>query len=69
MKLKPGSVAIIASDGVLMEESDRWLRDIMNSDSASDTKALARSALQGAVREYGCQDDMTVLAVRVDARA
>lgn len=69
MKLKPGSLAIIASDGVLVEDDDRWLRDIMHGFDGDDTKALARSTLQTAIREYGCQDDMTVLAIRVDARA
>ena len=68
MKLRPGSLAIIASDGVLMEDDDRWLRAIMQGFEGDDTKQLAKAALQGAVREYGCQDDMTVLAVKVDLR-
>ena len=67
MRLRPGSVALIASDGVLAEEKDRWLRDLLL-DAGDDMKALAHAALQGAVRQYGCEDDMTVLAVRVDRR-
>jgi stage II sporulation protein E len=67
MRLKPGSVALIASDGVLAEEKDRWLRELLLA-GGDDMKALAQDALQGAVRQYGCEDDMTVLAVRVDRR-
>ena len=69
IKLKPGSVAIIASDGVLAEEDDLWLRSMLTSFEGGDAKALARDALQNAVRQYGCEDDMTVLAVYVDKRA
>ena len=69
MKLKPGSVAIIASDGVLAEEDDHWLRQMLLSFRGDDAKTLARDALQNAVRQYGCEDDMTVLAVYVDKRA
>ena len=68
MRLKPGSVALIASDGVLAEEKDLWLRELLVG-AGDDMKALAQSALQGAVRQYGCEDDMTVLAVRVDRRS
>ena len=68
MRLKPGSVALIASDGVLADKNDRWLRELLLGAEDGDVKALARAALQGAVRQYGCEDDMTVLAVRVDRR-
>ena len=68
MRLKPGSVALIASDGVLAEENDLWLREMLSASTEPDMKKLAREALQGAVRQYGCTDDMTVLAVRVDRR-
>ena len=68
MRLRPGSVALIASDGVLAEEKDLWLRELLAADSGENMKALAQEALQGAVRQYGCEDDMTVLAVRVDRR-
>lgn len=68
MRLKPGCVALIASDGVLAEENDVWLREMLSGSTEQDMKKLAREALQGAVRQYGCEDDMTVLAVRVDRR-
>lgn len=69
MKLKPGNVALIASDGVLVEESDAWLREMLTGSDGMDTKTLAKETLRAAVRQFGCEDDMTVLAVRVDERA
>ena len=67
MRLKPGSTAIIASDGVVGDTDDTWIRDILAS-SVSDMKKLARDTLQGAEKSCGNCDDMTVLAVRVEER-
>jgi stage II sporulation protein E len=69
MKLKPGNVALIASDGVLVENNDAWLREMLTGSDGMDTKTLAKETLRAAVRQFGCEDDMTVLAVRVDERA
>lgn len=68
MRLKPGSTAIIASDGVLGDKNDKWLREVMDS-ASDDMKLLARDTLREAEKLYGKNDDMTVLAVRVEARA
>lgn len=68
MRLKPGNVALIASDGVTAEQKDAWLREMLLNSDGSDTKTLARETLKAAVRQFGCEDDMTVLAVRVDER-
>lgn len=69
MKLKPGNLALIASDGVMVEKNDAWLREILLKAEGVDTKTLAKETLRTAVRQYGCEDDMTVLAVKVDERA
>lgn len=69
MRLKPGSLAVIASDGVIPGESDGWLREMMQGAGDKDTKTLAREVLRRAADECGHTDDMTVLAVRVDTRA
>lgn len=70
MRLKPGSVAVIASDGVITGDDDAWLREQLRDESDDkDMKTLAREVLRKAADEYGAADDMTVLAVRVDARA
>ncbi len=68
MKLKPGNVAIIASDGVVVDSKDTWLRELLLKDEGKDTKTLAKDALRSAVKQFGCEDDMTVLALRVDER-
>ena len=44
------------------------LREILDSKS-DDMKLLARDTLREAEKLYGKNDDMTVLAVRVEARA
>lgn len=68
MRLKPGSVALIASDGVMVENRDAWLREILLKCDQQETKELAKETLRAAVRQFGCEDDMTVLALRVDQR-
>lgn len=68
MKLKPGSLAVVASDGVLAEEDDTWLRNLLQEWKSEDTKALAAEAMKNAVKQYGCEDDMTVLAVSIEKR-
>ena len=68
MRLNPGSTAIIASDGVIAGGEDEWLRALLGK-GFQDMKALARSALKEAEKLYGTEDDMTVVAVRVEERA
>ncbi len=68
MRLKPGSFAVIASDGVVPGDSDGWLRDLMTQSEGRDMKQLARDVIKAAEGAYGQSDDMTVLAVRVDER-
>ncbi len=68
LKLRPGSTALIASDGVLAEPGDAWLRELLSKEQ-NDMKGLARSALRAAEEQYGAADDMTVIAVRLEKRA
>ena len=67
MKLGPGSTALIASDGVIAESDDEWVKNILRRDF-DDMKALAKSTLREAERLYGSGDDMTVVTVRVEER-
>lgn len=69
MRLRPGSVAVIASDGVIAETNDDWVRKMLSETEGRDMKALAKELLQAALKQYGASDDMTVLTVRVDKRA
>ncbi len=68
MKLRPGSMALVASDGVLAGTEDGWLRALLGKGMA-DMKALAKAVLKEAESLYGVGDDMTVVAVRVEERA
>ena len=68
MRLRPGNVALIASDGVLAEKNDQWLRDILASADQVETKMLAKTALRAAMLRFGNADDMTALAIRVEER-
>lgn len=69
MHLKPGSVAVIASDGVVSDGRDEWLRRLLSDSDDRDMKTLAGSVVRAAIREYGRSDDMTALAVKVEVRS
>ncbi len=69
MRLHPGSLALIASDGVIADRNDGWVRTLLSGSDGSSMKHLARETLKAAMKQYGCIDDMTVLAIRVDQRA
>jgi stage II sporulation protein E len=68
MKLRPGSTALIASDGVMGGGDDAWVKKLME-EEPDDMKNLARAAVSMAGEIYGESDDMTVLAVRLEQRA
>lgn len=68
LKLRPGNVALIASDGVLAENDDRWLREILAGSDGEEVKSVARRTLRAACARFGSADDMTALAIRVEAR-
>ena len=69
MHLRPGSVAVIASDGVVSDGRDEWLRRLLSDSDDRDMKTLAGSVVRAAIREYGRSDDMTALAVKVEVRS
>lgn len=68
MKLSPSSFAVIISDGVLGGSDDIWLGDLFAHFEGNNTKDLARAILKSAADKYGCEDDMTVLAVYIEER-
>ena len=68
MKLRPGHVALIASDGVLAERNDQWLRRLLMDTDGMETKEIARQTLRAAAARFGSADDMTALALRVEVR-
>ncbi|MBR0353700.1 MAG: SpoIIE family protein phosphatase [Oscillospiraceae bacterium] len=67
MKLCPGSTALIASDGVIADGDDEWVKNLLLR-GHDDMKTLAKNTLREAERLYGGSDDMTVVTVRVEER-
>ena len=67
MRLRPGNTALIASDGVVADPEDSWVKDLLSQEQ-TDMKRLARTVLREAEALYGAGDDMTVLALRVEER-
>lgn len=67
MRLRPGSTAIIATDGVIADSEDEWLKGLLLR-GFEDMKALARATLKESEKLYGANDDMTVITVRVEER-
>ena len=68
MRLRPGSLAVVASDGVLADEEDDWLKPLLEQESG-DMRALAKLVLREAEKRFGASDDMTVVTVHVEERA
>ena len=68
VRLKPGSVAVIASDGIVSDGQDLWLRTLLTESDGEDMKALAGEVVKTAVQEYGRNDDMTALAIKMEVR-
>ena len=68
MKLRPGHIALIASDGVLAERNDQWLRQLLAGADGLETKEIACQTLRAAAVRFGSADDMTALALRVEVR-
>ena len=49
MRLRPGSTAVIASDGVIVDEDDGWLKTLLQK-SGEDMKSLAKAISSGSLR-------------------
>jgi stage II sporulation protein E len=67
MRLKPGCTAVIATDGVIADSEDEWLKSLLLQ-GFDDMKGLARAVLKQAEELYGALEDMTVVTVRVEER-
>lgn len=67
MRLRPGSTAIIATDGVIAGSEDEWIKNLLLK-GFDDMKSLARATLKESEKLFGANDDMTVVTVRVEER-
>jgi len=68
LKLGAGHFIVLVSDGVMMEQDGKWLKQALSAHEGSNAKVLARSLLETAIDRAGCEDDMTVLAISIEAR-
>jgi stage II sporulation protein E len=68
MDLKPGSVAVIVSDGVTVGLDDAWLCGTIAKFEGDEPRALAGSIIETAKEKNGTEDDMTVIAIFVAER-
>ena len=60
--------SIKSSFKVVSDGKDLWLRKLLQESDGDDMKTLAGQVVQSAVKEYGRNDDMTALAIKVEVR-
>jgi stage II sporulation protein E len=68
MELKPGSVAVIVSDGVTAGLDDAWLCEAISKYDGNEPRELAGTIIDTAVTKNNAEDDMTVIAIFVEER-
>ena len=68
LELKPDTLLVMLSDGVLEDASDQWLRDKLLHFPSTDVKELSAQLLSAAMDAHGGEDDMTVLCIYLAAR-
>lgn len=69
--LRSGDVLVMVSDGVLAAQADQkddWLVRLLKRNAGLEPQALADEILARAAESAGGADDMTVVALRLDAR-
>ena len=69
LTMSPGSLLVMATDGVTAGGEDKWLRRTIGESSPGDVKTLAKTILDEASKRTGCEDDITVIAVLCEERA
>ena len=65
IRLEPGSVLVMVSDGVT-SEGDDWLRELLASWPGGDSQELAQLILADSRRHGGLKDDCAALALRLE---
>ncbi|MDR1158395.1 MAG: SpoIIE family protein phosphatase [Oscillospiraceae bacterium] len=68
LRVGPGAVLLLASDGVADPEADEWLRRLLAGHGDGSPRELAGQVLEAGARERGRADDMTVMVLRVERR-
>ncbi|NLA87102.1 MAG: SpoIIE family protein phosphatase, partial [Clostridiales bacterium] len=68
MELRPGSAAVIASDGVTAGGEDKWLCETISKFDGREPRELSGAIIETAISKNGAEDDMTVIAIFVEER-
>jgi len=68
MELKPGSLAVMVSDGVTTGADDGWLEDAIMDYSGARPRDLSRAIIKEAAKKSKGDDDMTAIAIQVSRR-
>jgi len=68
MELRPGSTAVMVSDGVTNGLDDRWLADLITGRGGESPRELARQIVSRARDKFGSEDDMTAFVIAVEER-
>lgn len=68
MTMSPDSFAIITSDGVTAGDDDGWLCSAVASFQGKNVKEMSKMLLRTATEKFGCEDDMTVVAIYMEDR-
>lgn len=68
-RASPGDWILLISDGMLSGESDEWVHHMLEEYSGKSPGELAEKLLSHTYGEDQGEDDMTVIAVRLDQRA
>jgi stage II sporulation protein E len=68
LKLQPGALAVIVSDGVTCGVDDGWLTALLEKSIEEAPRELSRSILRAAAEKFGDEDDMSVYVVSVTKR-
>ncbi|MDR0382091.1 MAG: SpoIIE family protein phosphatase [Oscillospiraceae bacterium] len=68
LRVGPGALLLLASDGVADPEADDWLCRLLAEWGDGSPRELAGQVLEAGARERGRVDDMTVMALRVERR-
>lgn len=67
-RASPGDWILLMSDGMLSGESDEWVHQMLEGYSGKSPGELAETLLSHIGEEQQGEDDMTVIAVRLDQR-
>ncbi len=66
IKLSPGALVVLTTDGVVDAREDEWLQKVLLEDPGASPKDLSAQLLKTALRRHGDRDDMMVLALRIE---